>query len=345
MWQLARLCIIMAGLAISKVSKVLHDVSKLTSDSLTCYRPKRSFGQGNIFTPVCHSVHRVGGESTWPGTPPDQAGTPPGADTPPGPGRYTPPRGPGRYTPPGPGRYTPPPGPGRYTPLRTRQVHPPRRRHPPGTRQVPPPPRADTPPGTRQVHTPPPPPPRDTVNARPVRILLECILVWVCNTNICRFLLISGRHISSMKGWMCRAQYVEQRFYGIFIFSRLGTFSQSIHRTGSELVVLLVDGTIHGGKKIKTKNSWKLGNEDFQLLLRENIKCQVLCLYRKSCLWLFLSQYEAELRSKSMFIKFQMHTIYCFIFDAPEPKAFSFGNLPEFGHAWLMIQSEIIFTT
>ena len=22
------------------------------------YRPKRSFGQGNIFTPVCHSVHR-----------------------------------------------------------------------------------------------------------------------------------------------------------------------------------------------------------------------------------------------------------------------------------------------
>ena len=25
------------------------------------YRPKRSFGQGNIFTPVCHSVHRGGG--------------------------------------------------------------------------------------------------------------------------------------------------------------------------------------------------------------------------------------------------------------------------------------------
>ena len=24
------------------------------------YRPKRSFGQGNIFTPVCHSVHRGG---------------------------------------------------------------------------------------------------------------------------------------------------------------------------------------------------------------------------------------------------------------------------------------------
>ena len=26
----------------------------------TCYRPKRSFGQGNIFRSVCHSVHRGG---------------------------------------------------------------------------------------------------------------------------------------------------------------------------------------------------------------------------------------------------------------------------------------------
>ena len=25
---------------------------------VSCYRPKRSFGQGNIFTSVCHSVHR-----------------------------------------------------------------------------------------------------------------------------------------------------------------------------------------------------------------------------------------------------------------------------------------------
>ena len=31
-----------------------------------CYRPKRSFGQGNIFTPVCHSVHRVGGYPSMP---------------------------------------------------------------------------------------------------------------------------------------------------------------------------------------------------------------------------------------------------------------------------------------
>ena len=27
---------------------------------MSFYRPKRSFGQGNIFTPVCHSVHRGG---------------------------------------------------------------------------------------------------------------------------------------------------------------------------------------------------------------------------------------------------------------------------------------------
>ena len=25
--------------------------------AINCYRPKQSFGQGNIFTPVCHSVH------------------------------------------------------------------------------------------------------------------------------------------------------------------------------------------------------------------------------------------------------------------------------------------------
>ena len=33
-------------------------------------------GQGNIFTPVCHSVHRGDGRSTWAGTPPWQV--PPG---------------------------------------------------------------------------------------------------------------------------------------------------------------------------------------------------------------------------------------------------------------------------
>ena len=47
------------------------------------YRPQRSCGQGNIFTPVCHSVHRGGVclSACWDTPPPDQ--TPP-----PGPGRH-----------------------------------------------------------------------------------------------------------------------------------------------------------------------------------------------------------------------------------------------------------------
>ena len=53
------------------------------------YRPQRSCGQGNIFTPVCHSVHRG---ACLRQTPPEQ--TPTGSDTPPGqtpPGtKYTP---------------------------------------------------------------------------------------------------------------------------------------------------------------------------------------------------------------------------------------------------------------
>ena len=80
---------------------------------------------------------------------------------PPGPGRYTPP-GPGRYTPlpdqvhpPRPGRYTPP-GPGRYTPR---------------TRYTPPGPGRYTPPQSSRL--------QNTVNDRPVRILLECILISV----------------------------------------------------------------------------------------------------------------------------------------------------------------------
>ena len=127
------------------------------------YRPKRSFGQGNIFTPVCHSVHRGGV--------PDQV-HPPWDQVHPPRTRYTPPdqvHPPGtRYTPPGPG--TPPdqvhpPGPG--TPPRD-QVHPPRTRYtPPGP---------GTPP-LDQVHPPPGCKLRNTVNDRPVRILLECILV------------------------------------------------------------------------------------------------------------------------------------------------------------------------
>ena len=68
---------------------------------------KRSLGQGNIFTPVCHSVHGGGG-STWPGTPPDQVHPPRDQVHPPGPGT--------------PQDQVHPPG-TRYTPRD--QVHPP----------------------------------------------------------------------------------------------------------------------------------------------------------------------------------------------------------------------------
>ena len=60
------------------------------------YRPQRSCGQGNIFTPVCHSVHRgeegVCLSACWdtplplgadpPGADPPGSRPPPGADTP-----------------------------------------------------------------------------------------------------------------------------------------------------------------------------------------------------------------------------------------------------------------------
>ena len=102
---------------------------------------KRSLGQGNIFAPVCHSVHRGGvSRQVHP-----QAGTPPGQAQPPGQvnprqvhplGRYTPQAGtlprhvlPGQVSP-----WTGTPTPrqvnplGRYTP---RQVYPPGQVHPP----------------------------------------------------------------------------------------------------------------------------------------------------------------------------------------------------------------------
>ena len=64
------------------------------------YQPQRSCGQGNIFTPVCHSVHGGGGgvclSTCWDTTPQEQ--TSPGADTPPE-TRYT--SLPGLSTPPG----------------------------------------------------------------------------------------------------------------------------------------------------------------------------------------------------------------------------------------------------
>ena len=43
--------------------KVVCNHMTFVLDTYCNYRPKRSFGQGNIFTPVCHSVHRGGGGS------------------------------------------------------------------------------------------------------------------------------------------------------------------------------------------------------------------------------------------------------------------------------------------
>ena len=94
------------------------------------YRPQRSCGQGNIFTPVCHSVHRGegGSASVHAGIPPPDTRPPPppGADTlpppwtpdppdtrPPLPRHQTPPwtpdtpHPPDTRTPPSPGKQTP----------------------------------------------------------------------------------------------------------------------------------------------------------------------------------------------------------------------------------------------
>ena len=130
---------------------------------------KRSLGQGNIFTPVCHSVHRgeyldryLPGQVQPPGP-----GTPPRPGTPPQ-TRYTPPD---QVQPPGPG--TPPdqvPPQTRYTPqtkYTPNQVHPSGPGTPPGTRYTP----------QDQVHPPEQCMLGDTGNKRAVRILLECSLV------------------------------------------------------------------------------------------------------------------------------------------------------------------------
>ena len=138
------------------------------------YRPQRSCGQGNIFAPVSHSVHRGGVclGACW-DTTPNRSRHPPGADTtqsrhPLGadklpPRKQTPPpeqTSPWEQTPPG--VDMPPLGadmpPGADIP---HSRHPPSR-HPQPWEQTPPPP------GSRLQHT---------VNERPVRILLECILV------------------------------------------------------------------------------------------------------------------------------------------------------------------------
>ena len=109
------------------------------------FRLQRSCGQGNIFTPVCHSFCSQGGvciSACWDTTPPQD-------QTPHSP-EQTPPR-------PDPHPRTRPP---RADPPSTR---PPRQTPP--LDQTPP---DQTPPGSRLQHT---------VYERPVRILLECILL------------------------------------------------------------------------------------------------------------------------------------------------------------------------
>ena len=117
------------------------------SELRRCYRPKRSFGQGNIFTPVCHSVHRGGGSGKE--NPPARAWrTPPVWRPPPGhgelpqygetpPDQTPPPLPPGMENPPRPDTTTPPP----------RHGEPPWTRHPPHGEPTPHPPAMETPPG------------------------------------------------------------------------------------------------------------------------------------------------------------------------------------------------------
>ena len=130
---ISRLCY-MCGHHGSSVGQVLY------------YRPQRSCGQGNIFTPVCHSFCSRGGSASV------HAGIQPPQDQTPRPGRHPP-------------RSIHPPG--------TRQT-PPDQADTPQTRQTPPPDQADTP-QTRQ--TPPGSRLQHMVNEWPVCILLECILV------------------------------------------------------------------------------------------------------------------------------------------------------------------------
>ena len=54
----------------------------LFSKPLYFYRPQRSCGQGNIFTPVCHSVHRGGLPQCMLGYPPTGSRHPPESRTP-----------------------------------------------------------------------------------------------------------------------------------------------------------------------------------------------------------------------------------------------------------------------
>ena len=114
----------LGGLVHGIVSKIAHKTLSKIWTWCNYYRPQRSCGQGNIFTPVCHSFCSQSGvclSACWDTTPhppeqtppeqtPPRSRHPPGADIPPGadppeqtlPGAETPPE----QTPP---EQTPPP--------------------------------------------------------------------------------------------------------------------------------------------------------------------------------------------------------------------------------------------
>ena len=119
-------------------------------------------GQGNIFTSVCQEFCPRGGgvsASVHAGIPPGTRHTPPDQADPPRPGRPVPPD-----------QGEPPQDQGEPPPPRDQGETPPGpRRTPPGPRRTPPGTKENHPPGRRLHHT---------VNERPVRILLECNLVF-----------------------------------------------------------------------------------------------------------------------------------------------------------------------
>ena len=77
------LLIIMTISDSAKCLDAIHFGDLLMHDTDYFYRPQRSCGQGNIFAPVCHSVHRVGVclSACWDTTPLEQ--TPPTRSRPP----------------------------------------------------------------------------------------------------------------------------------------------------------------------------------------------------------------------------------------------------------------------
>ena len=123
----------------------------------------------------------------YPPPPPGTRQTSPDQADPPGPGRH--PLGPGR-----------PPWDQADTPLGPG-------RHPPGTRQTPPPgPGRPPPPGSRLQHT---------VYERPVRILLECILVCCSFPNFARIMVHHYESILGEISFVITTDYKRDNFCAI----------------------------------------------------------------------------------------------------------------------------------